>query len=123
MEQPPIKVRYHHRVTQYDPVSDVPPRFLVQARDPLGYDAPSHRRRFERGGCLAAVVGTQRHVGGLHGAVGRHLPEAPEPPELLPVLAVRAQVGGHLLEGDGDALEGRISGQKKRGLDAVLLSI
>ena len=111
VEQPPIKIRYHHRITQNDPVSDVPPRLLVQTGDPFRHHAPRDRFRSERCRCFPDV-GAQRHVRGLHGAVGRHLPEAPEPPELLPVLAVRAQVGGHLLEGDGDALEGRISGQK-----------
>ena len=121
VKQPLVEVRYHHRITEDDPVSDVSPRLLVQAGHPLGHDAPGHRCR-RRGLGAVAVACAQRHVGGLDGAVGRHLAQAPEAAELLPEVAVGAQVGGDLLEGDGDALEGRVSRLDQRGEAAVRLS-
>ena len=121
VKQPLVEVRYHHRITEDDPVSDVPPRLLVQAGHPLGHDAPGHCWR--RRGLGAVVACAQRHVGGLYSAVGRHLAQAPEAAELLPEFAIGAQVGGDLLEGDGDALEGRVSRLHERGQAAVLLSV
>ena len=121
VKQPLVEVCHHHRITEDDPVSDVPPRLLVQARHPLGHDAPGHRCR-RRGGLGAVAAGAKRHVGGLDGAVGRHLAQAPKAAELLPEVAVGAQVGGDLLEGDGDALEGRVSRLDERGEAAVRLS-
>ena len=120
VNQPLIEVRYHHRITEDDPVSDVPPRLLVQAGDPLGHDAPGHCFRCRT---FWAVAGAQRHVSGLDGAVGRHLAQAPEAAEFLPELAVGSQVGGDLLEGDGDALERRVSRLNERGEPAVLLTV